>query len=141
MTWIDCLESGKVKRTSPNKQLVISTIKMSQIKIDNERILEEHNGDPSIRLTLAYDSFLEICTGILSLEGMKSYSHECITCFLSDYLNEKKISIIFDDARNLRNRINYYGEEVPENTVNRDIERIYDSITYLKTKYLKDFEI
>ena len=136
MKWENCLESGNAKQRKADKDLSKSCIKMSENKISDAQILNKNKGSISGVFVLYYDAFLETCQAIAALEGMKIYNHECITSFLKEYLEEETISKTFDECRQLRNGINYYGEEIDKGLAERLIERILDSIKQLKDKYI-----
>ena len=136
MKWENCLESGNAKPRKTDKNLAKSCIKMSENKISDAQILSKNKGSISGIFVLYYDAFLETCQAIVAVEGMKIYNHECITSFLKEYLEEDAISKTFDECRQLRNGINYYGEEIDKGLAERLIERILSSIKQLKNKHI-----
>lgn len=86
----------------------------------------------------AYEALLQICQAIISLRGYKVYNHVCITSFLDEVLGKKAISNKSDRYRKVRNRINYYGEEVYEDFAEKAISEIEDIISSLKDEFLED---
>lgn len=84
----------------------------------------------------AYQPLLEVCEAVLFAKGFKSYSHECVTAFLKEQLDEHKIARVFDRYRKIRIGINYYGESVDPNTAEAALKEIRVIMDELKGKYL-----
>ena len=139
MDWGECLESGKVKRAFKDRGLIRSYTDMSNRFIEGVKMMKLNERSAPIILSNLYDALLSICEALLSLNGLKSYNHECITSFLKKVLNEYKIAEIFDRYRKIRNMIKYYGRTVSVETTETAMKEINNTIRYLKDKYLKDF--
>ena len=78
-----------------------------------------------------YESLRELCESIGYSKGYKFSSHQSITYFIADYLNEPSLSRKFDRYRKLRNGINYYGRSLPEETLvnaRTEIPKIYQQL-------------
>lgn len=84
-----------------------------------------------------YEGFRQYCEAIGYIKGYKFLSHEAISYFLKDKLNEDKISYIFDRYRKLRNGINYYGESVSKESVIEALKTIPEVIKEL-SKHIKE---
>ena len=91
----------------------------------------------SVMTSNAYEALLEVCNSVMFLKGFKSYSHECVTAFISEILKEEKIARTFERYRRIRNRINYYGEGVSLLTAKAALAEVREAIDYLTDKYLK----
>ena len=71
-----------------------------------------------------YEGLRQYCEAIGYLKGYKFLSHEVITFFIEDILNETQIAPRFDRYRKMRNGINYYGDEVRPETVKEALVEI-----------------
>ncbi len=83
-----------------------------------------------------YEGLRQYCEALGYSRGYQFQSHEVITIFLQEHLNEPTIAARFDRYRKLRNGINYYGDEIAPQTVNDAIEEIPKLLNLLK-KHLK----
>ena len=83
-----------------------------------------------------YEGLRQFCEAIGYIKGYKFLSHEAITYFIEEILNEPKLSAKFDRYRKIRNGINYYGDDVSEGTVKEALIEIPELIAQLK-KYIK----
>lgn len=79
-----------------------------------------------------YEALRQYCEAIGYRQGYKFLSHEVITYFLHDVLNEEKVSLRFDHYRKLRNGINYYGRDVAQETVEKALKEVPELINGLK---------
>ena len=83
-----------------------------------------------------YEGLRQCCEAIGCTYGYKFLSHEAITYFIEDGLKEQKISAKFDRYRKIRNGINYYGDDVSEETIKEALAEIPELIAQLK-KHIK----
>src|SRR3989338_103838 len=84
-----------------------------------------------------YDTLRAIVEAMAVLDGYKVYSHEAFTF----YLKEKGESLAaekYDRFRRIRNRINYYGQNISVAEVAEHAEGIQKLIRTLTEAYLKD---
>ena len=84
----------------------------------------------------SYEGLRQYCEAIGYQRGYKFRSHEVITLFLGEILNDKKIAFKFDRYRKIRNGINYYGDDVSPQTVKDALVDIPSLIKDLQ-KYMK----
>ncbi len=69
-----------------------------------------------------YESILELCHSLLSLEGFKTSSHECVIDFLRGRcLNDYETELL-DKLRKRRHGTKYYGEMLGDAVVMKNIE-------------------
>ena len=62
---------------------------------------------------------------MLSLKkGFKVYNHECYTFFLKEVMKESVKGDEFDEIRKVRNKVNYYGQEITPDKSLEMIEKI-----------------
>ena len=83
-----------------------------------------------------YEGLRQFCEAIGYLKGYKFLSHEAITYFIEEILDEQKLSAKFDRYRKIRNGINYYGDDVSEGTVKEALIEIPELIAQLR-KHIK----
>ncbi|SRR3989344_5593639 len=140
MNWEDYVKKGEIRPDSIDKQRIISLIKMSKNRIEFLSKTKMDSKNASILLSNYYESLREICESIINLHRLKIYSHEAISIFLSRQLKDYNASELFDKYRRYRNRVNYYGEEIPYEICLQGKEDILSLIEGLKKKYLMDYK-
>ena len=134
MSFKRSLEEGYVRKVYPDKIKAKSLIKASGKAIATAaKIKQEQDSHKSIVREL-YEGLRQYCESIGYLHGYKFLSHEAITYFIDEVFGEKADSLIFDTYRKLRNGINYYGHEVPLETVKEALKEIPELISRL-SKY------
>ena len=130
------IEQGYVKVISPDKIKAKSLVKSADEAIYSaKKIPLEPNTLKSIIREL-YEGLRQFCEAIGYLKSYKFLSHEAITYFIEEILNEPKLSAKFDRYRKIRNGINYYGDDVSEETVKEALIEIPEVIEQLK-KHIK----
>ncbi|MFP4523929.1 MAG: hypothetical protein ACLFO2_01240 [Candidatus Woesearchaeota archaeon] len=120
MGFDESLEEGYVKRVR------VDTIRARNLSSAGRKAVETAKAIPLSEtssktiLRELYEGLREYCEAL----GYKFLSHEAITHFLADILEERKVSGRFDRYRKLRNGINYYGKDVALGTVEKASEEI-----------------
>lgn len=125
----------KLRRTSINTIRAKSLIESSKQAIESASSLVLNTTNKKSMLRELYEGLRQFCEAVGYLKGYKFSSHEEVTFFLKEVLKEDSISLKFDRYRILRNRINYYGDDISEETVSEAIKEIPKMIHSLK-KYL-----
>ena len=130
------IEQGYVKVINSDRIKAKSLVKSADEAIYSaKRIPFEINTLKSIIREL-YEGLRQFCEAIGYVKGYKFLSHEAITYFIEEILNEPKLSAKFDRYRKIRNGINYYGNDVSEETVKEALVEIPELISQLK-KHIK----
>lgn len=130
------INEGYAKIIIPDKIRAKSLLKSAEEAIYSaQKIPLEENTFKSIVREL-YEGLRQYCEALGYTRGYKFLSHEAITYFLEDILNEKQLSFRFERYRKVRNGINYYGDYVKQETVKEALEEIPKIITELK-KHMK----
>ena len=130
------IEQGYVKVINSDRIKAKSLVKSADEAIYSaKRIPFEINTLKSIIREL-YEGLRQFCEAIGYVKGYKFLSHEAITYFIEEILNEPKLSAKFDRYRKLRNGINYYSNDVSEETVKESLVEIPELISQLK-KHIK----
>lgn len=136
MKFEDFIKLGQVRKSTPDISLIKSLYKNT---INDLRYLDgQEINQMSARKIVAsyYDCLRAILEAMASLDGYKIYPHEAFTYFLKER-GEVISSIKFDRFRKIRNRINYYGEEISIEEARGVVEEIRKLLRYLINKYLK----
>ena len=129
------IEQGYVKVISIDKIKAKSLVKSADEAIYSaKKIPLEPNTLKSIIREL-YEGLRQFCEAIGYLKSFKFLSHEAITYFIEEILNEPKLSAKFDRYRKIRNGINYYGDDVSEETVKEALIEIPELITQLRKHF------
>jgi len=118
MDWKECVERKLVQRKTKDKEL-----SKSLLKIAVERFNFFSSKEYSIfTLEDIYESIIELCHALLSLEGLKTVSHECAVEFLRrGYLTDYEVELIHK-LRKRRHGIKYYGQILKRETLIRNVE-------------------
>ena len=124
MNFVSSLASGKAKKAMPNRIRASSIFKSSIQAIETAKTIPLNQNALKSVLRELYEGLREYCEAIGYLKGYKFLSHEAITYFIDEILNEQGISARFDRYRKIRNGINYYGDNVSEETVKEAIREI-----------------
>jgi len=136
MNFGDFIKKGQVRKCSKDELLVksiLNTVKndlkfLKSLKIDKysaRKIMSNY-----------YDVLRSLLEAIAILDEYKIYSHEAFTYFLKEK-KEDLISEKFDRFRKIRNKINYYGEDITVEEVKVYVVEITNLIEILKEKYLE----
>ncbi|MBT3405030.1 hypothetical protein HN832_03855 [archaeon] len=139
MRFEDFIKRGLVRRGSQDFNLAKSLIKtaesdlkfLSKLKIDK-------NSSRKI-MSNYYDVLRSILEAISAWEGYKIYSHEAFAYFLKEK-GEENLSLKFDRFRQVRNKINYYGEDISVEETEANILEIKNMVQELKKKYFKNLK-
>ncbi len=131
------IKQGYAKRVLKDQLRAKSLINVAEdalIASTKELQVKEHNYNSILREL--YEALRQYCEAIGYMQGYKFESHEVITYYLKDVLNEGNISEKFERYRQLRNGLNYYGRGIAKETVERAIKEIPEMINELKKKYV-----
>ncbi|MDP3728191.1 MAG: hypothetical protein Q8R18_01925 [bacterium] len=107
----ECYNKGLIRKTSIDKELIKSLIKMSESKIIAINTAKIDEITISAYISMAYDALREILEAICIGKGYKVTSHQCIGELLRTITLNFEYSE-FDRMRYIRNGINYYGKEI-----------------------------
>ena len=137
MKFVDFLKEQKVRKATPDLQLVKSLMAMSERQFNTAKLLKIDNITKESVLVMCYEALRELVEALAVKHGYKVYSHEAFTYFLKE-LGEARMSEKFDRYRKLRNGVNYYGKQVPLEEVTAASNEIKMLLDELKDKHLKD---
>ncbi len=110
--WEDCLGENVYKR-KPDKQKAKSLLEITEIrKKDNQR-RERTNQNTPLIIETYWEIIKQLLNALLSVNGYKSYSQECLVAYANRYLDLSKYQIkLLEELRKLRNDIDYRGKNL-----------------------------
>lgn len=117
MNFENSLKEGFVRNVVKNVNRARSLERSAKQAIDTAKLIPLNDGSLKTILRELYEGLRQYCEAIGFLHGYKFESHESINYFLRDVLKESKVAEKFDRYRKLRNRVNYYGEEIEVESV------------------------
>ncbi len=112
MNWEECLENRIIIKTFKNLELAKSLFNTA---LDRKKFIENVSAKNFERFVVEgyYDVLMELKHSILSINGFKSYNHECSIEFLAEFyskeFNKSEIKFL-QRLRMLRNLIKYEGK-------------------------------
>lgn len=112
MDWNECCQKRIVKEVALDKEMIQALQKSSEKKLRSEEKLVMDDDTAGAKLSLAYDALRELLESIALEHKMKLYNHECYTAFLKEAVKQDELAQDFDAVRKIRNRVNYYGEDI-----------------------------
>lgn len=136
MKFEDFIREEIARKTTVNPSLIKSILKTSEQDLKVIKKIELNSVSARKVMSNYYDILRTVLEALALSKGYKIYSHEAFTSFL-EFIEEKNVPEQFERFRKIRNRINYYGEEISAEEVKEHIEKIEILITKLKNKYFK----
>jgi len=137
MKFSDFVKRREVKESKIDLSLAKSLVKTAEMDLKFLANVEINEFSARKIMSNHYDVLRSILEAMAILEGYKVYSHEAFTYFLKAK-GEEIISSKFDRFRRIRNKINYYGENISVEEVKEYSEEIRSLIEELVNKYLKN---
>ena len=132
----DFIEKKLVKKISPDHALAKSLQKTAEKDLTflkNTPI----NQDSARKITSNYyDVLRSLIEALTTLDGYKMYSHEAYTHYLKEK-GEEHLAEKYDRYRKIRNKINYYGEDINTEEAKEYTKEITQLIEILKKKLQK----
>jgi uncharacterized protein (UPF0332 family) len=110
MDWNKC-EKEFISEVTIDKERVISLRKMAQKRFERA----QNSEDISFVVEDYYEVIKELLIAYLLLNGLKSKNHQClISFFYKDNPEYEYEATLIQNMSYFRNRLEYYGEEVPK---------------------------
>jgi len=128
-------ENVKRKRQDPEEAKAL--LKMTEKREAYINAIKNTRNFTSLIIEDYYEIIKELITAIMSSDGYKSYSHECLIIFMEKFYNlSKSHLVLIDQLRRIRNDINYRGISVDYSYLERNENSIKEIIIELK-KHIK----
>ena len=134
MDWTECKKKGFVKNIKLDLNLISALEKQSKNKLISSKMIELNETTASSKVSLAYDSLRKLLEALAIKKGFKIYNHECYCSFLKEIIKDSLLGSHFDDLRIIRNKINYYGEDLSieeAKQILKEIEEILNKVSKL----------
>lgn len=131
MNFDDCIKKGLVKKTAENKAISSSLVKLANIRLEDIGKFSS----TTLKVESYYEVIKELITALLAADGYKSYSHECLICYIHDKFSHKFTGMqieLIDQLRVIRNDIAYRGAFVDDDFLHRNENDILLIINTLK---------
>ncbi|MBS3114715.1 hypothetical protein J4448_06450 [Candidatus Woesearchaeota archaeon] len=136
MNFEEFIKRNVVRKATSDAELAKSLIAESDKILLVIKELTPNETNATMLMREAYEAYRQICEAIAVYNGYKIYSHEAITSFIAEILNEKEVADSFDRYRKIRNSINYYGAPISVEEVQKALLEIPKFIGIFKKKYL-----
>jgi len=92
MNFENSINNGKARKSMPNRIRASSLFESSILAIETAKTIQLSQNSSKSVLRELYEGLREYCEAIGYIKGYKFNNHEVITSFLSEILNEQKIS-------------------------------------------------
>ena len=136
MTFQQSINEGYARIIPPDNIKAKSLLKSAQQAASSAKKIPFETDTLKSILRELYEGLRQYCEALGYQHGYKCQSHEVITIFLEEIIKNRKIALRFDHYRKVRNRINYYGDDVSIETVEEALQEIPKLLEQLK-EYLK----
>ena len=130
------INEGNAKKVPIDKFKAKSLLKSADEAIYAARKLPLESRTLKSIIRELYEALRQYCEALGYCNGYKFLSHEVITSYLEEMINEPRLAAKFDRYRKIRNGINYYGDDVSEETAREALKEIPDLVEKLR-KHIK----
>lgn len=112
MDWRECREKF-IKRVEVDQERIKSIVRIALLRLERARNIKVKS--VSLIVEDYYEVIKELLTAYLLKNGLRSRNHQClITYFYRENLDYESEAHIISQMSFFRNRLDYYGEEIPE---------------------------
>ena len=131
--WDKCLEHDMVKERSENPAQARNLLKMARIRLEDNKRREKTEDNISLIVESYWEVIKQMITSLIKLEGYKCYSQECLISYLKQKqkFSQGQISLL-NQLRKLRNDIDYEGEFLDKDYLDRNEENIEEIVEELE---------
>ena len=112
MDWRECREKF-IKRVEVDQERIKSIVRIALLRLERARNIKVKS--VSLIVEDYYEVIKELLTAYLLKNGLRSRNHQClITYFYRENFDYEREAHIISQMSFFRNRLDYYGEEIPE---------------------------
>ena len=112
MDWRECREKF-IKHVEVDQERIKSIVKIALLRLERARNIKVKS--VSLIVEDYYEVIKELLTAYLLKNGLRSRNHQClITYFYRENFDYEREAHIISQMSFFRNRLDYYGEEIPE---------------------------
>jgi|SRR3989338_611075 len=130
-SWNECLETFSSRQASPNHERVMSLSETADERISLVGEIREKNCN--FVFEDYYTSLLEMLQAMAVQRGFKVLNHVCLGFYLRDVLHQAELFRVFDDVRQKRNSLTYYGNRMDFPTAKNAIEQCKKLMEYAQS--------
>lgn len=134
MDWNECMKYF-IRETEIDRERIESIVRKAKDRLERARKTESGEKNISFIVEDYYEVIKELLIAYLLKNGLRSKNHQClISYFYKKNPDYEREAYLICQMSFFRNRLNYYGEDVPEEfyDVNKkEFERIIDIILKL----------
>ena len=131
--WENCLKHDMVKERTENPEQAKNLLKMARIRLEDNKRREKTEDNISLIVESYWEVIKQMITSLLKLEGYKCYSQECLISYLKQKqeFSQSQVTLL-NQLRKLRNDIDYEGEFLDKDYLDRNEENIEEIIKELE---------
>ncbi|MFH0870545.1 MAG: hypothetical protein V1866_05825 [archaeon] len=123
-SWFECVDNSICIKVSADPLRARSLIETAKARLNHTKKSRIDEENANFIFEDYYSSALEMLHALLFLNGFKADNHICSGFFLRDMLKRIDLFRIFDDARQKRNNLVYYGKKTDFETAKEQISRL-----------------
>jgi len=113
MNWSEC-ERKFIRNVKIDKERIASITRKAMLRLKRARKTEIAIENVSFVVEDYYEVIKELLTAYLLKYGLRSKNHQClISYFYKENLGYESESFLISQMSFFRNRLNYYGEDIP----------------------------
>ena len=114
MDWKEC-ERKFIKKVEVDNERVESIVKNALLRLERARKTESMGINISLIVEDYYEVIKELLVAYMLKNGLRSKNPQClISYFYKNNREYEKEALLISQMSFFRNRLNYYGEDVPE---------------------------
>lgn len=132
MEWSEC-EEKFLRDVSPDKNKIKSMLDIAGSRQKFIETLAVNENSVSFITEGYYETIKELLVALLLTKGLRSSNHQClITYFYLNYKEHESYAHLMSELSYLRNRLEYYGEQIIPDFYNKNINKMKALIKILK---------
>jgi len=122
MDWSEC-EKRFIRKVEIDKERINSIVNKAMQRLERARNTEINEENVSFVVEDYYEVIKELLVAYLLKNGLKSKNHQClIAYFYKHNPNYEKEAFLISQMSFFRNRLDYYGEDIPMNFYKKNKE-------------------
>lgn len=132
MDWGFCKKEF-IKNVEKDSAKIVSLIKTADARIAFLKSAPFSLTQVSFLVEGYYEAIKELLTALLLSKGLRSKNHQClIAYFYKNFPTYEGEAYLIAEMSYLRNRLNYYGEQIPPQFYEKNKERFDKIISIIK---------
>ncbi len=112
MSWNKC-EQDFIRNVEIDQEKILSIIETAELRLKYIKTTKVNKENVSFVIEGYYEIIKEVLVALLLLNGLRSKNHQClISYFYNKYKNYEGEAYLIAQMSYLRNRLDYYGEQI-----------------------------